>query len=201
MESKLVTPSVHALVLVALLASADGQNLSLRLLVVSSTSDAEDACIGGDVGLADTSVLVQYRLFGKSTSEPSWIDLTDMNPKQGFNGTLGLHQLSISKNQSVQLRLLQLEHGGGSCNCWSVEEALITWNHNGDNVDIINGTHANCPRIENLFCDGNASQARGFARSISFQNSQPTCSDGIGPISRTQSILSSLNCSEADIKM
>ena len=196
MEGQLVAIIVCALVLAALLASADSQKLSLRLRVVSYTSDARHACIGGDVGLADTSILVQYQFFGNSTSEPSWIDMTEINPKQGLNDTLDLHLLSEYEN--MQLRMLQLEHGGGSCNCWSVEEALVTWNSNS--VDIIHGTQTDCPRIQNLFCGGNASTERGFTRNITFQESRPTCSNGIPIFYRTQSPFTQ-DCSAANIKM
>ena len=180
MEGKVFT-TLCALVLVALLASAESQQLSLRLCVVSYTSDAEHACIGGDVGLTDTSVLVQYRL----DSEPSWIDVADINPKQGFNDTLHLHP------RSSQLRLLQLEHGGGSCNCWSVEEASIT-RYNDT-------TQINCSTIQNPICGDRASSARGF-RIIAFQGAQPTCSTTNLLISSKPSTLTQ-NCTAANIKM
>ena len=81
---------------------------SLRLDIVSHSN--RDPCNGGDVGLTDTSVQVQYRITGTKVSE--WNILDEIDPKIGFNGTLDLSS-NESSVEGVQFRLLQLEHGGG----------------------------------------------------------------------------------------
>ncbi len=122
----------HLLVIVVFLASGGetGSNLHLRLQVVKYTSNATDACIGGDVGLTNTSVLVQFRATSQQrTSESEWRFLAVIDLKLGLNESLELPDM-----QRVQFRLLQLEHGGGSCNCWMLEEAVVEWqNRTGQN--------------------------------------------------------------------
>ena len=41
---------------------------------------------------------------------------------------MDLRNISISSgssNQCAQLRIVQPEHGGGSCNCWGVKELVL----------------------------------------------------------------------------
>ena len=63
-----------------------------------------------------------------------------------------------SFGQNVQIRVLQLEHGGGECNCWSMEwkeTELCYSSHNhsyGLNDNMQSAT----------YCDGNSSTARGL---------------------------------------
>ena len=145
------------------LALAKGQSVvSLRLQVVSYSFDAEDACIGGDVGLTETSVLVQYRLITSVQSATTdWRVLAKIDPNIGFNETLNFTTDPGSSALGAQFRLLQLEHGGGSCNCWSVEEAIVESIGGRQEVGVCFRTQ------ESLFCGGNASRARGFvSRSI-----------------------------------
>ena len=214
MEGKLVTTTVCYLVLVALLASVEGQvrRVSIRLHVANYTSKANDACIGGDVGLTDTLVLVHYRLFtiifNGVIYYSDWIYVTKINAKEGFYGTLDLQPHIIFLG--IQLRLLQLEHGGGSCNCWSVEEALVTWNssmHTIKRDNIIEGANdqgQNCPTTQTLFCGGIASEARGFlyriTRLFSWATFIPRCLMNDRLIIRQGSLLSQ-NCSAANFTM
>ena len=36
-----------------------------------------------------------------------------------------LNGIEIDLNNSVQLRIVQPEHGGGSCNCWGVNRLIL----------------------------------------------------------------------------
>ena len=45
--------------------------------------------------------------------------------------------IETPSNNSVQLRIVQPEHGGGSCNCWGVKELAIRYNSN-DTVELQN---------------------------------------------------------------
>ena len=164
-----------AAILLALvfLALAEGQSVvSLRLQVVSYSSDATDACIGGDVGLTETSVLVQYRFItsvqsATQSTTTDWRTLTKIDPKIGLDETLNL-TIPGSSALGVEFRLLQLEHGGGSCNCWSVEEAIV------ESIGglIINQEVGMCFRTqESEFCGGTASRARGFISTPTLQTS------------------------------
>lgn len=99
------------------------------------TSLENSGCIGGPVlGLTETSVMLQYMEM-KTSGVPSlqeWINLAVINVTltgQSFPVritrflTLGS---SCSVRQGVQFRLLQLEHGGGGCNCWSLDSMSVT---------------------------------------------------------------------------
>ncbi len=33
--------------------------------------------------------------------------------------------VNVQHNDSVQLRIVQPEHGGGSCNCWTVKQLMF----------------------------------------------------------------------------
>ena len=170
-------------VAIALLASTDGQEngsnlpmVSLRLEIESMTSNATDACNGGDVGLTNTSVLVQYRLTSSPQGETvtEWRFLAEIDPKIELNDILDLppdDESSVQGTvQGVQFRLLQLEHGGGSCNCWSVLTAMVMWSGSNctDNICVENIRGHHCYRMsanqenQRYICGGTASGARGF---------------------------------------
>ncbi len=122
----------YLIVILAYLALiANGKTtVSLRLQVVSYSSAATDACIGGDVGLTGNSILVQYRLITSLRRTTEWRLLDEIDPQRGLNGTFDLPPLQdLPLGSGVQFRLLQLEHGGGSCNCWMLEEAVVVWNN------------------------------------------------------------------------
>ena len=171
--------ALNAIVLalaIALPASVGGQGsvqiVSFRLEIESMTSNATDACNGGDVGLTNTSVLVQYRLTNspQGTTLTEWRFLAEIDPKIGLDETLELPPHDGSSVQGVQFRLLQLEHGGGSCNCWRVGTAMVMWSGSNctDNVCVENIRVHHCYRMsanqenQRYFCGGTASEARGF---------------------------------------
>ena len=39
---------------------------------------------------------------------------------------IGMDDIEIASSKSVQLRIVQPEHGGRSCNCWGVKELVLT---------------------------------------------------------------------------
>ena len=91
-------------------------------LTINSFQNTGD-CVGGNVRLTDTSVQVQYREIATSGSgESDWTTLVSI-PINGSQNII----ISVMENITlvdsvfgVQFRLLQLEHGGGECNCWYV---------------------------------------------------------------------------------
>ena len=43
--------------------------------------------------------------------------------------------IEIASNKSLQLRIVQPEHGGRSCNCWGVRELILTTgSNNSDDI-------------------------------------------------------------------
>ena len=152
--------------MVLLLGSAAGQLMvSLRLNIASHSSPAIDACIGGDVGLTESSVAIQYRLISPQSSPVSeWRFMSEIDPSAGFDGTLPFTTDGSSRN-GVQFRLLQLQHGGGSCNCWKVLEASAAINGEPNNV-LSPCVKAPSNLNASLFCGGIASKARGFISEV-----------------------------------
>ena len=49
-----------------------------------------------------------------------------------------LADVGIAYNNSVQLRMVQPEHGGGSCNCWGVKKLVLTGSSNGNIIELNN---------------------------------------------------------------
>ncbi len=131
-----------------------------------TTLDPGTSCIGGDVGLTNTSVLLQYRLLVEEGDAREWTDLTALETRIQQLITV-MESLDLDSSvQGVQFRLLQLEHGGGSCHCWTLdsmsvmldEQPLTTLSYQ---EDICFPTGAT-----GTFCDGNAREARGMVTRV-----------------------------------
>ena len=90
-------------------------------------------CVGGPVaGLTDTSVLVQYRLWERlAGGYTEWSDLADISLDETFNETL----LVEFVDGPMQFRLVQLEHGGGVCNCWDILRFELTETQDNGQMD------------------------------------------------------------------
>ena len=91
-------------------------------LTINSLQNTGD-CVGGNVGLTDTSVQLQYREFRTSDSgQSNWMTLVSIpiNGSQNIISVMENINTVASSVLGVQFRLLQLEHGGGECNCWEV---------------------------------------------------------------------------------
>ena len=71
-------------------------------------------CYGGSsAGLGSTDLRLEYR---NNTSGFQWVEIADNIPIEGHFSTA----VNISGSGCVVVRLVQEEHGGGSCNCWEV---------------------------------------------------------------------------------
>ena len=100
---------------------------STVLYTISSVNSS--VCIGGQkVGLTDTSIKLEYReVFdcGANMSLSQWKQAAVIPVED--NGVQNVTLSYPEAVQGIQLRLLQLEHGGGGCNCWEVEELEFTF--------------------------------------------------------------------------
>ena len=110
-------------------------------------------CIGGnEVGLTNTSVQFQYRITTSVIGDWITLDALPVNRTSDVS-----HYLDFDSTvEGVQFRFLQLEHGGGECNCWDVES--FSFSVNGTIRSVID-----CFRVPlgDDFCNGNARDARG----------------------------------------
>ena len=91
-------------------------------LTINSLQNTGD-CVGGNAGLTDTSVQVQYREFTTSSSsgQSDWMTLVSIPINGSQNIKSVMENITLADSVfGVQFRLLQLEHGGGECNCWEV---------------------------------------------------------------------------------
>lgn len=126
-------------------------------------------CIGGDeVGLTNTSVLLQYRLRGGSSVEWTDIAVMDVKPAMGETNVMESVVVDSSSVAGLQFRLLQLEHGGGECNCWTLDSMTATLDNQTD-VQTLTRERDICfttdPYESELglgtFCGRGAEEARG----------------------------------------
>ena len=143
--------SILALVFVVSLDVVVSSHLVAVDVTINSLQNTGD-CVGGNVGLTDTSVQVQYREFTTSSSsgQSDWKTLVSIP----INGSQNI--ISVMENMTladsvfgVQFRLLQLEHGGGKCNCWDVQGRV------NNSTSLLNN------HCLVRYCGGSASDARG----------------------------------------
>ena len=80
-----------------------------------------------DQGLTDLRVQLEYREIGVDGDMGDW----EPGPSSRLE-TVIFHMDAIGLNSStvdgLQIRFLQLEHGGGLCNCWSLSALSVTVN-------------------------------------------------------------------------
>ena len=155
-----MSESLAVLMCLCLTGIATGATITVKLEIASSHG-SEDDCVGGQVGLTNTSILVHYRLYESTSPVVEWTFLRDVNISDNSQVTT-----VISTNISVigaQLRFLQLEHGGEGCNCWEVTNLGTSYCHlNGSAIITGRGRR---------FCSGSASEARGVTTSVVYFNS------------------------------
>ena len=155
---------------------ATGAMITVNLEIAPS-HDSEDDCVGGQVGLTNTSILVHYRLYERTSPVEDWTFLRDVNISDNSQGTT-----VISTNISVigvQLRFLQLEHGGEGCNCWEVTNLdinVIAGQAELSSSDVVTSyCHLNGitgrGQSQRRFCSGSASEARGVTTPVVYFNS------------------------------
>ena len=136
-------------------------------------------CIDGGIGLINTSVVVEYRIVN-TTSSPASVGEWRFLAAEIVTRTINIEsQIHHSAADGFQLRLLQLEHGGGLCNCWTLFH--ITVDCGGDMTDT---STAMCSQQGLLgsnnsidFCNGYASRARGMITEVycSVSNNSEPC--------------------------
>ena len=146
---------------------SDTVNVAIR-----NYTDRQQTCIGGEeVGLTDTSVKFQYRTISITSAIGNWITLAAL-PVDATSSTTPTLDFNEGV-KGVQFRLLQLEHGGGDCNCWRMQSFNITINNrmlSGD-ACYITGSQSGSRSIANCtFCGGIASDARGGISHVLYFN-------------------------------
>ncbi len=78
-------------------------------------------CYGENTGLSNVGVRLEYRA---DSTEPRWTKTPDDVPYyEKVN-----YSLPFSSSECVEYRLVQYEHGGGSCNCWNISHLEIDSN-------------------------------------------------------------------------
>lgn len=111
------------------LCSSQDSAVTVSFTIITETEQCDDT------GLLDVAagVVVQYRTTDDQDTRPSeseWkrIDVISINGtcNRAFSYHLELEQ---ERQELLQLRLLQWEHGGGFCNCWGVMEDSLLVRH------------------------------------------------------------------------
>lgn len=142
-------------------------------LNIATYAGSEDECIGRDVGLTNTSIMLQYRLFESSAAPPQqeWTFLAEVS----ISGEqVRSHSIILPSDllpRGLQFRLLQLEHGGKGCNCWEVEEFTAAL-HVPNSAAVSLAAFTNINKFEcfsrgqqnagkQTFCFGSGNEARG----------------------------------------
>ena len=139
-----------------------GQTHSVDIQVQYTALIGSD-CVGGSVdGLTNTSVLLQYRVLpDAATTLQQWQDLAAF-PAGEDTDALRSFPLGSSV-QGVQFRLLQLEHGGGGCNCWYLLSMTVTLD--SASAQLENNTCFTTSSSP-AYCDGGAGEARGVVTRV-----------------------------------
>ena len=136
---------LFGIVLVRLGVLVYSQKFTLEVSVthVPNTGD----CVGGNIGLTGTSVQVQYREITDG-GETNWKTIVAESQSMSSMQNMNFNGVALG----VQFRVLQLEHGGGVCNCWDLQGTANT-----SNTTISLLTNPCSVR----YCGGSASDARG----------------------------------------
>ena len=130
-------------------------------LTINSLQNTGD-CVGGNVGLTDTSVQVQYREFTTSNDsgdgQSDWMTLVSIPINGSQNIKSVMENMTLADSVfGVQFRLLQLEHGGGECNCWEVMQVQGRVNNS---TSLLNN------HCLVRYCGGSGSDARGVITEV-----------------------------------
>ena len=80
-----------------------------------------------DQGLTDLRVQLEYREIGLDGDMGDWKPLAVSRLERVVPIS---EQIVVNSSivDGLQIRFLQLEHGGGLCNCWSLSELSVTVN-------------------------------------------------------------------------
>ena len=165
------------LVVIAIL--LDTVSLSHEVALNLAIDPVSVNCIGGGIGLTNTSVLVEYRIVD-TTSSPASVGEWRFLAAESVTRTITIErneaQIHHSAADGFQLRLLQLEHGGGQCNCW-----ILISIHVDCGVGMTDTSTNICSEQSlvgpNNFCYDDASFARGMITEVycSVSNNSEPC--------------------------
>jgi len=108
------------LVIVSILSTSPAEQGPVLNLTVILTNISE-FCPGGTIGLENTDLKVQYR--SNHTGE-EWVTLDNTIPPEEGSSWLLLPE-ELTTTECVEVGLLQEEHGGGKCNCWSATSSIM----------------------------------------------------------------------------
>ena len=140
-------------------------------------------CAGGRTvetkGLDDYMVRVEYRLLysANDSNVSDWKTLfrVDPNAEPPMNMDQSINISAMDSTQGLQMRLLQLEHNAGGCNCWSLDSLTLqltlsyTSQQSNSSAELVledgNFTESICHSEllgnGSVFCLGNGYEARG----------------------------------------
>ena len=130
------------------------------------------------VGLDDYMVRVEYRLLhsANDSNVSDWKPLfkVDPNAEPPMNMDQSITISAMDSTQGLQMRLLQLEHNAGGCNCWFLDFLTLqltlsnTSQQSNSSAELVledeNFTESICHSElgnGNVFCWGNGYEARG----------------------------------------
>ena len=170
--------------LVVIVILLDTVSLSHEVALQLNMDPVAVNCIGGGIGLTNTSVLVEYRIVDTTSSPAS------VGEWRFLAADIVTNLIAIERNESqihhsaadgFQLRLLQLEHGGGQCNCWKLNS--ISVDCGGDMTDTSTamcsqqGLYNIIGSDKMLLCLDYASRARGLITEVycSVSNNSEPC--------------------------
>ena len=159
------------------------REVSLEALTIDPV---DHTCNGGDTGLTNTSLLVEYRVVNTTSSTSSvgeWRYLYDVVVG---NGIVNIPRAQLDDDSGFQLRLLQLEHGGGECNCWTLTSISVDCGESINSTDITLCSREQATVREFwwfgyyrsiVVCGGYASRARGMITEVycSVSNNSEPC--------------------------
>ena len=175
-----ISSGLVVIVLVILLNTVSLSHEVALNLTIDPVTAAVD-CIGGGIGLTNTSVVVEYRIVNTTSSPASvgeWRFLAAEIVTRTINIEINEDQIHHSAADGFQLRLLQLEHGGGMCNCWSSSSIKV----NCGGMNEINTAMCSQQGLfydtnNNKICSGYASRARGMITEVycSVSNNSEPC--------------------------
>ena len=127
---------VVAVLYLSKICSGIGHSVTVQMQYSSPPTSYK--CFGGDVGLTDTSIMLQYIMVIEddavhpssseaTTTQDEWTTVAALEPLNvSLHGQVSANFSVDSSVEGLQFRLLQLEHGGGSCNCWTLESMAVT---------------------------------------------------------------------------
>jgi hypothetical protein len=132
--------------------------VSIPVTVDLQIAGAAGSCVGGDDGLTNISIILEYRIVNNASALTEWMFLAEISPTKMFT-----EEFVIDFDDYVHFRLVQLEHGGFGCNCWDIItfsiRGLVSSLHLSTNVCLKQPGNA----APTLFCGGaRARVARGM---------------------------------------